>query len=491
MNMKKLAALLLIPALLAAPALPALADVPYRDVPPEAWYAGAVDHCSERGLMNGVGKGLFEPEAPVSRGMAVTVLYRMAGSPTPGTAESFRDIASDAWYGEAVRWAVDAALTSGVGNGLFAPENPVTRQDLAVFLWRNAGRPAAATAGEPFTDAAEIDGYAAEAVAWARSASLLDGMGDGSFRPRAGATRAQLATVLMRLDQRRVSVSEMDVQCAPSGIALAPDGTLLVTDTYYKCVWRMEEGRCAVYAGGDSVRDPSGEPVGGYRDASLAESLFREPWAIAPFKGGWAVSDAKNGVVRLITSDGVQTLNAGEAGGGGARITEFHRPTGLAVDEAGNLYVADTGSGEIVRITPAGGLSIFAAGLNEPTGLCWQGDSLYVAETGANRVLALRGGSLQVVAGSGEAGYADGEALSAQFNAPVAVAVDGDGTVYVSDLVNSALRRVREGRVDTLLRAEPGAMLDWPVSPRGLLLCDGALYLCDNFTNKLLRLQLR
>ena len=129
-------------------------------------------------------------------------------------------------------------------------------------------------------------------------------------------------------------------------------------------------------------------------------------------------------------------------------------------------------------------MTTFASGLSDPMGLCWSGGVLYVAETGANRIVKIENGKISLVAGSGQEGLADGPASQAAFAFPQGVAVSQDGTVYVADTGNGAVRRVQNGEIVTVLSQEilggQESMLA-PVSPTGLLLAGRTLYVCDSF----------
>lgn len=283
---------------------------------------------------------------------------------------------------------------------------------------------------------------------------------------------------------RLSEVSAMDVQCAPNGIAAGADGTMFVTDIYYKRVWTVSGGTGKVYAGGDTVAGLYGEPVGGYNDADPLSSHFKYPWAIAEFLDGWAVSDTENKVVRIANSQGVRTLN-GKAAGSGEESVTFEQPTGLASDEEGNLYVSDTGSGKVSRITPAGIVTTVAEGLEEPTGLCWKDGILYIAETGGNRIRKVEDGQLSTFAGGGEEGMEDGAAAEALFAGPQGVTVGEDGVVYVADTLNSAIRRISGGRVETVTIRDVTLAGFGLISPTGLLAQGKTLYICDSFSRKL------
>ena len=315
---------------------------------------------------------------------------------------------------------------------------------------------------------------------------------EGADTPKTPATRAEIALTLMNYAKTYQpgtlsSVSAIDVMCAPSGIALDKNGTLLVTDVFSKQLWRVENRTGTAYAGGATVPDLYGQPLGGYNDASLGSSTFKEPWAIAPFLDGWAVSDTANNAVRLVRTSGIQTLNAATK----EKLTvtnlgvAFNRPTGLAADGDGNLYVSDTGSGTVRRVSPQGGVTTVAKNLSDPMGLCWKNGALYIAETGRNRIVKLEKGTVSVVAGSGTADLTDGAAKTAAFSAPQGVTAGDDGSVYVADTGNSAIRKIKGGTVTTLAVQDPQQLSGGMISPTGLLLQGNSLYICDPFTRKI------
>ena len=153
--------------------------------------------------MNGVGGTRFDPGGSTSRAMLVTMLWRLDGRPEAAFAPDFADVAPAQWYAEAVAWAASAHVVEGYGAGRFGPGDPVTREQLAVILWRYARYTGADVAsGDPlgqFVDAEKIAPWALEALRWAVDAELIRGVGGERLSPKTGATRAQTATVLMRL----------------------------------------------------------------------------------------------------------------------------------------------------------------------------------------------------------------------------------------------------------------------------------------------------
>ncbi|MDR0812774.1 MAG: leucine-rich repeat protein [Oscillospiraceae bacterium] len=173
----------------------------FSDVYPKAWYTPAVQYAVDNGLMSGVGDGEFAPNASLTRAMLVTILYSNAGKPNvAGLNNPFTDVPDGQWYTNAIIWAVNNRVVSGIGDGLFGTENKITRQDFAVILWRMRGNP---TAGVPpipdkYDDLGEVADYAKPAVAWAISKGYISGRTDTTIAPTGTATRAEAATLLMK-----------------------------------------------------------------------------------------------------------------------------------------------------------------------------------------------------------------------------------------------------------------------------------------------------
>ena len=174
----------------------------FTDVPEGSWYADAVNYVSEKGYMTGVGDNRFAPNDEVTRAMFVTILARITMAETDGTVSAFTDVPANKWYTGAVSWAAENGIVNGVGDGMFAPGKSITRQDLCTILYRFVNAmDYELTVGEEktFTDGASVSSYAAEAVRYASSVGLIAGYDDGTFRPKATATRAQMAVIIMRL----------------------------------------------------------------------------------------------------------------------------------------------------------------------------------------------------------------------------------------------------------------------------------------------------
>ena len=176
---------------------------PFRDVAQGAWYYDSVAYVHQNGLFSGTSAASFSPNAVTTRGQIVSILYNLAGSPTVRSGNTFRDVPSSAYYANAVEWAAAMGLTSGTGSGLFLPDAPVTREQLAVFLSQYAKQHGVELTGssslQRFSDYRSVSNYAQQPLAWAVSQGLLSGFEDGSLRPRSPATRAQTASILRQL----------------------------------------------------------------------------------------------------------------------------------------------------------------------------------------------------------------------------------------------------------------------------------------------------
>lgn len=176
----------------------------FTDLDAKAWYHEGVDYALTNGLMNGVGGGRFEPDGQLTRAQLVTVLYRAAGEPDTGKqVNPFTDVADDAWYTKAVIWAANNGIVNGVAKNTFAPDDSITREQIATMLYRYAGAEAAKEDKlSAFPDAAKVSDWAKEALNWAVAGGLINGVADANgtanLEPQATATRAQIATILMR-----------------------------------------------------------------------------------------------------------------------------------------------------------------------------------------------------------------------------------------------------------------------------------------------------
>lgn len=188
----------------AKPAAPV--GLPFADVSGSDWFYNDVRYVYEKGIMDGTGIDRFSPNAPLTRAMIVTILYRMAGSPSVSGSSDFTDVAAGKWFAKAVAWAAANGIVNGYGSGLFGPNDPVTREQLAAILYRYAvyGGMTAVTLEEnlgSFADTAQLSAYAIQAMNWAVGQGLINGSGS-NLVPKAQATRAQVAAIIHRYLER-------------------------------------------------------------------------------------------------------------------------------------------------------------------------------------------------------------------------------------------------------------------------------------------------
>ena len=170
---------------------------PFRDVPTDAYYYEAVKWAQKKGITGVIGDGLFGPNQPCTRAQIVTFLWRAAGSPEPeGTAAGMTDVAAGSYYEKAVAWAIENGITTGTADGRFASDATCTRAQGMTFLFRASK--ASADGAPAFSDVA-ADAYYAEAVKWATDNGITNGTTSSTFSPGSGCTRAQIVTFLWRL----------------------------------------------------------------------------------------------------------------------------------------------------------------------------------------------------------------------------------------------------------------------------------------------------
>ena len=173
----------------------------FTDVPADAWYYSFVKAAFDKGLMNGISETEFAPDGDLTSAMFTTIIYRMAGSPETDAVNAFTDVPSGSYYEKAVAWAYANGIITGYDETTFAPDDKITREQMAALMWRYAayiGLDTSAAAELGFTDTAEISEYAVPAMEWVCAAGIIGGYDDNTLRPAANATRAQTATVIER-----------------------------------------------------------------------------------------------------------------------------------------------------------------------------------------------------------------------------------------------------------------------------------------------------
>lgn len=177
-------------------------SVEFGDAPKYGnWAHAGIDYCIERGLMNGVSTGVFRPQGTVTRAQLVTILYRVAGSPEATFKGTFNDVKSGRFYSSAVEWAAEKGIVTGKTATTFDPDGAITREQIAAILYRYTGSPEVSGSLDTFPDSAKVSSYAVNALLWATKEGLITGVKSGdttTLSPRANATRAQIAAIIMR-----------------------------------------------------------------------------------------------------------------------------------------------------------------------------------------------------------------------------------------------------------------------------------------------------
>lgn len=174
----------------------------FTDVKEEDWFYESVAYVFQKGLMTGTSETAFSPSRTTTRGMIVTILYRLEGSPEAPARSPFADVSSAQYYGDPVAWAAWNGVVNGETATTFAPDKPITREQMAAILFRYAQMKGADVSARGdlsrFPDQGQIRTYAWEALSWANGAGLITGMGNGNLDPRGPATRAQVAAIFQR-----------------------------------------------------------------------------------------------------------------------------------------------------------------------------------------------------------------------------------------------------------------------------------------------------
>ena len=181
---------------------PEPSGLPFTDVAASAWYREAVEYVYDNGMMKGTSDTIFSPDATTTRGMIVTMLYRLEGEPTASAASSLSDVKADDYYADAVSWAAENSIVNGVSATSYAPDDPITREQMAAILYRYAqfkGYDVTASADlSAYTDTSEISAYAVPAMQWANAEGLVTGRTNTTLDPEGDATRAEIATIMTR-----------------------------------------------------------------------------------------------------------------------------------------------------------------------------------------------------------------------------------------------------------------------------------------------------
>ncbi|MBS6396552.1 MAG: hypothetical protein KH452_05320 [Clostridiales bacterium] len=295
---------------------------------------------------------------------------------------------------------------------------------------------------------------------------------------------AVVIAVLLTGNDRRDAVLR-----SPTGILYGSDGNLYLTDQGGNSILRMDEGNVKLIAGYMLPADIYGDAIGSYGDGTWDKAFFNAPFDLEEWGGGLAVSDTGNNCIRLAASDGIVRTLAGTTvqgcQNGMAYEATFYEPKGIAAGPDGSLYIADSGNGVIRRLSEDGQVETVVGDMDTPVGLSWDGDVLYITDAGTSQILKYENGELSVVAGAAytdeERSLLDGDAQNAVFSAPQGILAQ-DGMIYVADTGFSAIRRIKDGQVDTISIFEGTGSNLWPAGPTGMEMKAGNLLIADPYS---------
>lgn len=294
-----------------------------------------------------------------------------------------------------------------------------------------------------------------------------------------------LLSSLWTASAAQLTVPEGDL-LGPSGVAVDEDGVLYVADEKANAIFQIVDGDTQLFAGYILPDDSYGFPTGGYLDGVAEYALFNDPTALAFWNDGLVISDTSNNTLRFLQDGVVSTL---------VEEDTLYLPRGLAVDDEGTLYVADSGNGEICTVSTDGEVETYFSDLDTPCGLAWYDGVLYVTDMDSHEIFTIAEGTKTLVAGLNYldedllvGGYVDGLVSVAEFSYPQGIFVDESG-IYVADTGNSALRLIEGGTVRTLLAAEEESAL-WPAFPKDVVVLDSVAYVADPFAGVLIAVSL-
>ncbi|WP_302496646.1 S-layer homology domain-containing protein [uncultured Flavonifractor sp.] len=189
---------------------PVETGLPFTDVKADDWFYGAVKYVYDNKLMDGTSTTTFAPLMTTNRAMVVTILWRLAGSPEPEAAPAFSDVAADSWYTDAVAWASENGIVKGYSDTVFAPDDTVTREQLATILYRYVQHTGGGFQGAwafplDYADADQVSDWAYEAMCWCTMKGIINGVGGNTLNPQGSATRAEVAQILMNFSAADLS----------------------------------------------------------------------------------------------------------------------------------------------------------------------------------------------------------------------------------------------------------------------------------------------
>lgn len=415
-------------------------------------------------------------------------------------------------------------LTGSTSKGqlLALPKESITRQEAATVIGRALG--INVCEDTDFLDDNLISSWAKPFIIGLKRAGIILGLDNNTFDPQGTFTWGQMLSIIQhahnsgRLICHNIKILANNGNYIPLGITSDKYGSIYFTDTKNNLIKCINNNNISNFAGFINPQDEYGLSIGSYKDGATSKACFNHPSGIIYLDEGMLICDTQNNSIRIIKQDKVNTYAGGSAVGykdGKREAALFNNPTGIAKDDKGNIYISDTGNNIIRKIDKSGNVTTVAgipgkagfkdglateALLNDPIGIAYYNGSLYIADSGNQRIRKLDGTTLSTVAGGGEevyddttyyvGDYIDGEALNARFNNPVGLAFDKDGCLYITDMDNAMIRKYKSGQVSTILTAnslikstDKSSMEEYMVQPYGITIVSNQIIISDSFTH--------
>lgn len=495
------------------PNLKANAKSVFKDTNTDSYYYESVVNLSSRGIINGYADGTFKPNQPVTREHAALMLVNSLQLSTSNVKDpNFLDISKNHLYYKQIAALVDAGIFSGFEDKTFRPKEQLSRGHMAAILTKayELSTEGSTTMTFPFTDVSNSAWYK-DAVEQLYRLKITSGITSTTFGPNNPVTRGQLATFIYKSESASFKVEvvagagEFDyvdgnVRNAafrlPTNLAILPDNSIVISDQGNHLIRQLDlnPGNVSTYAGMILTIDEQGYPVGGLYNDVKEKAIFSAPSGLASdSKGNVYVADTANHVIRKINKEGkVITLAGNGRPGlidGKSNNASFYFPQDIAVAKDGTVYVADTLNHVIRKIDTNGNVStlnatssrpveivggvIESAGdyldgtldhakFNEPSGLAIdEKGNLYVSDTGNQviRYIDLLTNKITTVAGNvsftnalyAESGFKDGSARDSKFSTPKGIAITPEGGLLIADHGNHAIRYYYKDTVRTIV----------------------------------------
>lgn len=516
----------------------------YSDIDGSHWANEMITQMQQSGVLTEItdDSGNFYPNAAITRGDFITLIIKTCAADANGDLSGMEDLAL---VSEEIKPYLGAAQNLGIFKGTIKDgkvyaeaDSKILRQDAATILGRLLKL--SSTEANGFTDQADVSVYAKTYVTALTAKSIIKGYSDNSFKPKAHITRAEAvslakyAKTYCDLNKNQLttlcglgSVNALDGTLAkaafgqPQGLTADKAGNIYIFDTDNSLVRKISGEKVSTVAGLAKYRDAYGDVIGSYVDGHISAAYLHKPTdGVILTNGDLLFADQAANAIRCISGSAVYTYSGDEMPGyaeGAAEKARYNSPSSVAVDDKGNLYVADT-LNHCIRVIDKNRNSSLLAGtpqksgfadgnaketlFNEPTGIAVSADgsTVFVSDSGNQRIRMIKDGKVITYAGSGAekdsvsgyiiGGYYDGAAAKAQFLFPRGLYLTANGLLLVADRGNNVIRAITtDGKVMTIAGngdadCISGAALSASLNgPTDISLIGDKLYITDTNNN--------